>query len=193
MNESTDIAHRVAALEALLTQKGLVTEDQLDSMVARYEQQVGPLNGAKLVAKAWVDPSFKESLLSDATAVIKAWDLQGGQVDKLVVKENTPSVHNVVVCTLCSCYPWAVLGLPPKWYKSPEYRARVVVEPRTVLSEMGLDLKDDVEIRVWDSSAEIRYLVLPERPEGTTHLDETALADLVSRDAMIGVAQVHTP
>ena len=193
MNESTDIAHRVAALEALLTQKGLVTEDQLDSMVARYEQQVGPLNGAKLVAKAWVDPAFKERLLSDATAVIKAWDLQGGQVDKLVVKENTPSVHNVVVCTLCSCYPWAVLGLPPKWYKSPEYRARVVVEPRTVLSEMGLNLKDDVEIRVWDSSAEIRYLVLPERPEGTTHLDETALADLVSRDAMIGVAQVHTP
>ncbi|MGA1102423.1 MAG: nitrile hydratase subunit alpha [Pseudomonadales bacterium] len=193
MNESTDIAHRVAALEALLTQKGLVTEDQLDSMVARYEQQVGPLNGAKLVAKAWVDPAFKERLLSDATAVIKAWDLQGGQVDKLVVKENTPSVHNVVVCTLCSCYPWAVLGLPPKWYKSPEYRARVVVEPRTVLSEMGLDLKDDVEIRVWDSSAEIRYLVLPERPEGTTHLDETALADLVSRDAMIGVAQVDTP
>ena len=193
MNESTDIAHRVAALEALLTQKGLVTEDQLDSMVARYEQQVGPLNGAKLVAKAWVDPAFKERLLSDATAVIKAWDLQGGQVDKLVVKENTPSVHNVVVCTLCSCYPWAVLGLPPKWYKSPEYRARVVIEPRTVLSEMGLDLKDDVEIRVWDSSAEIRYLVLPERPEGTTHLDETALADLVSRDAMIGVAQVDTP
>jgi len=193
MNESTNIAHRVAALEALLTQKGLVTEDQLDSMVARYEQQVGPLNGAKLVAKAWVDPTFKERLLSDATAVIKAWDLQGGQVDKLVVKENTPSVHNVVVCTLCSCYPWAVLGLPPKWYKSPEYRARVVVEPRTVLSEMGLNLKDDVEIRVWDSSAEIRYLVLPERPEGTTHLDETALADLVSRDAMIGVAQVDTP
>jgi len=193
MNESTNIAHRVAALESLLTQKGLVTEDQLDSMVARYEQQVGPLNGAKLVAKAWVDPAFKERLLSDATAVIKAWDLQGGQVDKLVVKENTPSVHNVVVCTLCSCYPWAVLGLPPKWYKSPEYRARVVVEPRTVLSEMGLDLKDDVEIRVWDSSAEIRYLVLPERPEGTTHLDETALADLVSRDAMIGVAQVDTP
>ena len=193
MNESTDIAHRVAALEALLTQKGLVTEDQLDSMVARYEQQVGPLNGAKLVAKAWVDPAFKERLLSDATAVIKAWDLQGGQVDKLVVKENTPSVHNVVVCTLCSCYPWAVLGLPPKWYKSPEYRARVVIEPRTVLSEMGLNLKDDVEIRVWDSSAEIRYLVLPERPEGTTHLDETALADLVSRDAMIGVAQVGTP
>ena len=193
MNESTNIAHRVAALEALLTQKGLVTEDQLDSMVARYEQQVGPLNGAKLVAKAWVDPTFKERLLSDATAVIKAWDLQGGQVDKLVVKENTPSVHNVVVCTLCSCYPWAVLGLPPKWYKSPEYRARVVVEPRTVLSEMGLHLKDDVEIRVWDSSAEIRYLVLPERPEGTTHLDETALADLVSRDAMIGVAQVDTP
>jgi len=193
MNESTNIAHRVAALEALLTQKGLVTEDQLDSMVARYEQQVGPLNGAKLVAKAWVDPTFKERLLSDATSVIKAWDLQGGQVDKLVVKENTPSVHNVVVCTLCSCYPWAVLGLPPKWYKSPEYRARVVVEPRTVLSEMGLDLKDDVEIRVWDSSAEIRYMVLPERPEGTTHLDETALADLVSRDAMIGVAQVDTP
>jgi len=193
MNESTNIAHRVAALEALLTEKGLVTEDQLDSMVARYEQQVGPLNGAKLVAKAWVDPTFKERLLSDATAVIKAWDLQGGQVDKLVVKENTPSVHNVVVCTLCSCYPWAVLGLPPKWYKSPEYRARVVVEPRTVLSEMGLNLKDDVEIRVWDSSAEIRYLVLPERPEGTTHLDETALADLVSRDAMIGVAQVDTP
>jgi len=193
MNESTNIAHRVAALEALLTQKGLVTEDQLDSMVARYEQQVGPLNGAKLVAKAWVDPTFKERLLSDATAVIKAWDLQGGQVDKLVVKENTPSVHNVVVCTLCSCYPWAVLGLPPKWYKSPEYRARVVFEPRTVLSEMGLDLNDDVEIRVWDSSAEIRYLVLPERPEGTTHLDETALADLVSRDAMIGVSQVHTP
>lgn len=191
MTKTPTIADRVEALEALLTQKGIVTSEQLDSIVARYADQVGPLNGARLIARAWTDPEFKARLLIDATSVVQEWKLEGGQVDRLIVKENTPSIHNVVVCTLCSCYPWAILGLPPKWYKSPEYRSRIVVEPRTVLGEMGLQLDEKTEIRVWDSSAEIRYLVLPEQPPETVGLPEGELTALISRDAMIGVARVE--
>ncbi len=191
MTKTPTIADRVEALEALLTQKGIVTSEQLDSIVARYADQVGPLNGARLIARAWTDPEFKARLLIDATSVVQEWKLEGGQVDRLIVKENTPSIHNVVVCTLCSCYPWAILGLPPKWYKSPEYRSRIVVEPRTVLGEMGLQLDESTEIRVWDSSAEVRYLVLPEQPPETVGLPEGELTALISRDAMIGVARVE--
>ena len=191
MTKTPTIADRVEALEALLTQKGIVTSEQLDSIVARYADQVGPLNGARLIARAWTDPEFKARLLIDATSVVQEWKLEGGQVDRLIVKENTASIHNVVVCTLCSCYPWAILGLPPKWYKSPEYRSRIVVEPRTVLGEMGLQLDEKTEIRVWDSSAEVRYLVLPEQPPETVGLPEGELTALISRDAMIGVARVE--
>ena len=191
MTKTPTIADRVEALEALLTRKGIVTSEQLDSIVARYADQVGPLNGARLIAKAWTDPEFKARLLIDATSVVQEWKLEGGQVDRLIVKENTASIHNVVVCTLCSCYPWAILGLPPKWYKSPEYRSRIVVEPRTVLGEMGLQLDEGTEIRVWDSSAEVRYLVLPEQPSETVGLPEGELTALISRDAMIGVARVE--
>ena len=191
MTKTPTIADRVEALEALLTQKGIVTSEQLDSIVARYADQVGPLNGARLIARAWTDPEFKARLLDDATSVVQEWKLEGGQVDRLIVKENTASIHNVVVCTLCSCYPWAILGLPPKWYKSPEYRSRIVIEPRTVLGEMGLQLDEGTEIRVWDSSAEVRYLVLPEQPSETVGLPEGELTALISRDAMIGVARVE--
>ncbi|MEK9589479.1 MAG: nitrile hydratase subunit alpha [Gammaproteobacteria bacterium] len=191
MTKTPTIADRVEALEALLTQKGIVTSEQLDSIVARYADQVGPLNGARLIARAWTDAEFKARLLIDATSVVQEWKLEGGQVDRLIVKENTASIHNVVVCTLCSCYPWAILGLPPKWYKSPEYRSRIVVEPRTVLGEMGLQLDESTEIRVWDSSAEVRYLVLPEQPPETVGLPEGELTALISRDAMIGVARVE--
>ncbi|MEK9889874.1 MAG: nitrile hydratase subunit alpha [Gammaproteobacteria bacterium] len=191
MTKTPTIADRVEALEALLTRKGIVTSEQLDSIVARYADQVGPLNGARLIARAWTDPEFKARLLIDATSVVQEWKLEGGQVDRLIVKENTASIHNVVVCTLCSCYPWAILGLPPKWYKSPEYRSRIVVEPRTVLGEMGLQLDEGTEIRVWDSSAEVRYLVLPEQPSETVGLPEGELTALISRDAMIGVARVE--
>ena len=191
MTNTPTIADRVEALEALLTRKGIVTSEQLDSIVARYADQVGPLNGARLIARAWTDPEFKARLLIDATSVVQEWKLEGGQVDRLIVKENTASIHNVVVCTLCSCYPWAILGLPPKWYKSPEYRSRIVDEPRTVLGEMGLQLDDGTEIRVWDSSAEVRYLVLPEQPSETVGLPEGELTALISRDAMIGVARVE--
>ena len=191
MTKTPTIADRVEALEALLTRKGIVTSEQLDSIVARYADQVGPLNGARLIARAWTDPEFKARLLIDATSVVQEWKLEDGQVDRLIVKENTASIHNVVVCTLCSCYPWAILGLPPKWYKSPEYRSRIVVEPRTVLGEMGLQLDEGTEIRVWDSSAEVRYLVLPEQPSETVGLPEGELTALISRDAMIGVARVE--
>lgn len=191
MTKTPTIADRVEALEALLTRKGIVTSEQLDSIVARYADQVGPLNGARLIARAWTDPEFKARLLIDATSVVQEWKFEGGQVDRLIVKENTASIHNVVVCTLCSCYPWAILGLPPKWYKSPEYRSRIVVEPRTVLGEMGLQLDEGTEIRVWDSSAEVRYLVLPEQPSETVGLPEGELTALISRDAMIGVARVE--
>jgi nitrile hydratase len=187
------LTERVSRLEALLTEKGLVSRDALDKLVDLYENDLGPMNGAKVVARAWVDPSFKERLLENATAAIAELGFGGLQGEHMVVVENTAQVHNVVVCTLCSCYPWPVLGLPPAWYKEAAYRSRVVIDPRSVLAEFGTKLSDDVEVRVWDSSAEIRYLVLPERPENTEHLTESELAALVERDAMIGVAKVAAP
>lgn len=188
-HDHSDLATRVEALEALLIEKRLIDEKTVDQIIEHYETQVGPLNGAKVVARAWVDPAYKERLLENATKAVAELGFGGPQGEHLVVVENTPKMHNVVVCTLCSCYPWPVLGLPPAWYKSPAYRARVVREPRKVLREMGLDLAEDVEVRVWDSSSEVRYLVLPERPAGTESLDEEALGALVTRDSMIGVAK----
>jgi nitrile hydratase subunit alpha len=184
---------RTEALEQLLTERGLVTTDVMDGFIANYEKNVGPLNGAKVVAKAWTDPEYKERLLADGTAAIKELGFGGPQGEHIVVVENTPTRHNVTVCTLCSCYPWPVLGLPPSWYKDPAYRARMVREPRVVLSEMGLDLADDVEITVRDSSSEVRWLVLPERPAGTEQLSEEELVPLITRDAMVGVAKVVAP
>ena len=181
---------RTEAIEILLTEKKFLKPEDVDAVLTTFSEQVGPMNGAKLVARAWADPEFKQRLLSNATEVVEEYGFEGGQVDRLVVKECTDRVHHVVVCTLCSCYPWAVLGLPPSWYKDPGYRSRVVREPRKVLSEMGLNVPDRVDIKVWDSSAEIRYMVLPRRPPGTEHLDEKTLAEMVTRDAMIGVANV---
>ena len=180
---------RVKALESLLIAKGLISPDTLEKLATIYENDLGPMNGAKVVARAWVDPVYKQRLLTDATAAIAEMGFGGLQGEHIVVVENTPKVHNVVVCTLCSCYPWPVLGLPPVWYKSAPYRSRMVIEPRGVLREFGLDLDESVEIRVWDSSAEIRYMVLPERPSGTEHMSEEELAALVTRDMMIGVAR----
>jgi nitrile hydratase len=188
-HELDDPAVRVEAVEALLVEKGLVDPTVVDKLIEHYETNVGPLNGAKVVARAWTDPAYRERLLGDATGAVAEFGFGGPEGQLMIAVENTPTVHNVVVCTLCSCYPWPVLGLPPAWYKSPEYRSRVVAEPRTVLAEMGLDLPGDVRIRVWDSSAEARYLVLPERPSGTSDLDALELAKLVTRDAMIGVAR----
>jgi nitrile hydratase len=180
---------RARALEELLTEKGIVQPEVLDAVVSAYEHDIGPMNGAKVVARAWVDPEYRRRLLADGTAAIAELGFGGPQGEHMVVVENTPTVHNVVVCTLCSCYPWPVLGLPPTWYKSPAYRARMVREPRVLLREMGLDLPEHIEIRVWDSSAEIRYLVLPERPAGAENLGEEQLAARVTRDAMIGTAR----
>ena len=188
-HDNADLATRVEALEALLLEKDLIDAKTVDQIIEHYETNVGPLNGAKVVARAWVDPAYKKRLLENATKAAAELGFGGPQGEHLVAVENTPEVHNVVVCTLCSCYPWPVLGLPPNWYKSPEYRSRVVREPRNVLSEMGLELPEEVEVRVWDSSSEVRYLVLPERPAGTESLDEAELAALVSRDSMIGVAK----
>ena len=188
------VVHRVRALESLLIEKGLLSTELVDKVVQTYEKDVGPVNGAKVVARAWVDPAYKQRLLTDGTAAIAELGFTGrGGGDKMVVYENTPAVHNMVVCTLCSCYPWIVLGLPPVWYKSPAYRSRAVLEPRKVLAEFGVELPPDTEIRVWDSSAEIRYMVLPLRPEGTEGLSEAELAALVTRDAMIGVALCQAP
>jgi nitrile hydratase len=180
---------RAAALEALLTEKGLVTAEFIDALVSAYANDIGPMNGAKVVARAWVDDDYRRRLLADGTAAIAELGFGGPEGEHLVAVENTPGVHNVIVCTLCSCYPWPVLGLPPNWYKSPPYRARMVREPRVVLAEMGLDLPKSTSIRVWDSSAEVRYLVLPERPAGSEGMSDEELAGLVSRDAMIGVAR----
>ncbi len=188
-----EVALRVEALESLLEEKGLVQGAAIDAVVELYERDVGPLNGARVVARAWADPEYKARLLADATAAIAEFGFGGAQSEHMVVVENTLRVHNVVVCTLCSCYPWAVLGLPPTWYKSPPYRSRVVREPRKLLGEMGLELPEDVEIRVWDSSAEVRYLVLPERPQGTGGLSQDDLSALVTRDSMIGVARPEAP
>ncbi|WP_433273592.1 nitrile hydratase subunit alpha [Pseudonocardia xinjiangensis] len=184
---------RTEALEQLLTERGLIDPNVMDKLITEYETTVGPLNGAKVVAKAWTDPEYRQWLLADGTAAIRELGFIGRQGEHIVVVENTATTHNVVVCTLCSCYPWSVLGLPPSWYKDPAYRARVVREPRTVLSEMGLELADDVQIRVHDSSSEVRWLVLPERPAGTEGLTEDELVPLVSRDAMVGVAKVSAP
>lgn len=183
-----DVAARVAAIEALLVAKGLVTTDAIDAVVATYESDIGPLRGARVVARAWRDPAFRARLLADGTAAVAELGITGLRGEHLVVVENSPEVHNVVVCTLCSCYPWPVLGLPPAWYKSSEYRARMVIEPRAVLAEFGLQIGDDVELVVWDSNAETRYMVLPERPAGTEGLGEDELAALVTRDSMVGVA-----
>ena len=186
-------AARAMALESLLVEKGLIASDVVDALVRTYEQDIGPLNGAKVVARAWVDPAYKRRLLAHGTAAIAELGYSGAQGAEMVMLENTPTVHNMVVCTLCSCYPWPVLGLPPTWYKSAAYRSRAVIEPRGVLRELGLDLDESVEIRVWDSTAEVRYLVLPERPSGTEGWSETELATLVTRDAMIGVGLARTP
>lgn len=186
----SDMTLRVKALESLLVEKGIVDPAALDAIIETYEHKVGPRNGARIVARAWRDPAYKARLLEDATAAIAELSYGGRQGEHMIVVENTPKVHNLVVCTLCSCYPWPVLGLPPVWYKSAPYRSRAVIDPKGVLAEFGLALPDDVEIRVWDSTAEIRYLVLPERPPGTEALNEEALAELVTRDSMIGVARV---
>jgi nitrile hydratase len=181
---------RTEALEQLLVERGLVDPQVMDTFIKTYEKDVGPLNGAQVVAKAWTDPEFKQRLLDDGTGAIAELGFKGPQGEHLVVVENSDEVHNVVVCTLCSCYPWPLLGLPPAWYKDPAYRSRVVREPRTVLAEMGLELPKDTEITVWDSSSEVRFFVLPQRPPGTEKLSEVELAALVTRDAMVGVAQV---
>jgi nitrile hydratase len=184
---------RVKALESLLVEKGLVDPAALHAIIDMYERQVGPRNGARVVARAWSDPAYKARLLEDATAAILEMGFSGAQGEHMVALENTPTVHNMVVCTLCSCYPWPVLGLPPVWYKSSPYRSRAVIDPRGVLREFGLELPAEVEVRVWDSTSEVRYLVIPERPPGTEGMNEDQLAALVSRDAMIGVANVAAP
>jgi nitrile hydratase subunit alpha len=186
----SDPTLRVKALESLLVEKGLVDPAALDALIDTYEHKVGPRNGAQVVAKAWVDPAYKKRLLADATNAIAELGYGGRQGEHMVVVENTPKIHNLVVCTLCSCYPWSVLGLPPVWYKSAPYRSRAVIDPRGVLREFGVDLPQDTEVRVWDSTAELRYLVLPERPADTEKLSEEQLAALVTRDAMVGVGKV---
>ena len=186
----SDPALRVKALESLLVAKGLVDRAALDELIDTYEHKVGPRNGARVVARAWTDFDYKRRLLANADAAISELGYGGMQGEHMVVVENTATVHNVVVCTLCSCYPWPVLGLPPVWYKSAPYRSRSVIDPRGVLREFGLDLGEDVEVRVWDSTAELRYLVLPERPAKTETLTEVELATLVTRDSMVGVAKV---
>jgi nitrile hydratase len=186
-----EVELRVRALESLLVDKGLVDPASLDAIIDTYETKVGPRNGAKVVAHAWVDPDYRRRLLEDGTAAVAEFGFVGRQSEKIVVVENTPKVHNLVVCTLCSCYPWAVLGLPPVWYKSAPYRSRAVIDPRGVLSEMGVNVPADAEVRVWDSTSEIRYLVLPERPAGTEKMTEDELAAIVTRDSMIGVAKVQ--
>ncbi|MGH9002050.1 MAG: nitrile hydratase subunit alpha [Acidimicrobiia bacterium] len=184
---------RTEALEAILTERRLVDPAVLDKFISMYENDVGPLNGAKVVAKAWTDPEYKERLLADGTAAIAELGYKGPQGECIKVVENTPTLHHMIVCTLCSCYPWPVLGLPPSWYKDPAYRARAVREPRALLAEFGLVLGDDVEIRVFDSSSEVRFMVLPERPEGSEDMSEEELTRLVTRDAMTGIAKVALP
>lgn len=189
----SDPALRTKALESLLVEKGLVDPAALDALVDAYENKIGPRNGARIVARAWVDPDYKQRLLEDGAKAIAELGYMGAQGEHMIVVENTPAVHNLIVCTLCSCYPWPVLGLPPVWYKSAPYRSRAVIDPRGVLREFGLQLAEDVEVRVWDSTAEIRYLVLPERPVGTEGMSEEELAGLVTRDSMIGVSKVSAP
>jgi nitrile hydratase len=185
----SDLTLRVKALESLLVEKGLVDPAALDALVDAFENKIGPRNGARVVARAWSDPAYKSRLLSDAPSALAELGFSSHQGEHMVVLENTPKVHNLVVCTLCSCYPWPVLGLPPVWYKSAPYRSRAVIDPRGVLTEFGVRLPEDVEVRVWDSTAELRYIVLPERPAGTENFTEDQLAELVSRDSMIGVSR----
>ena len=192
-NHDDELAVRAAALEAVLVEMGLLTTDQVDAIVERYERDLGPQNGARVVARAWVDPAYRERLLADGASAIRELGYGGFEGDTIVAVENTRDVHNLVVCTLCSCYPWPVLGLPPTWYKSPAYRARAVAEPRAVLREFGVELAPETEIRVWDSTSEVRYLVLPERPAGTDGLGEDDLAALVTRDSMIGAGRALSP
>jgi nitrile hydratase len=191
-HDESAVEHRTRALESLLVEKGFVTTEAIDRTLERVEQDIGPLLGARVVARAWVDPAFKARLLEDAPAALEEIGIDPGGT-RLVVVENSPEVHNVVCCTLCSCYPWKLLGLPPTWYKSPPYRSRVVIDPRGVLGEFGLHVPESVEVRVWDSTSDCRYMVLPERPPGTESLGEEELVALVSRDAMVGVARVEVP
>ena len=184
---------RTKALESLLVEKGYVTTDAIDALVKTYEEDIGPMNGARVVARAWVEQEYKARLLQDGTRAIAELGFQGAEGSEIVVLENTANVHNAVVCTLCSCYPWPVLGLPPTWYKSFAYRSRMVIEPREVLKEFGLDVEESIEVRVWDSNAEIRYMVLPERPSGTEGMGEDELSELVTRDSMVGVAKARMP
>jgi nitrile hydratase len=188
-----DLAVRAAALEAVLVEKGLVTTDQVDAIVERYERDLGPQNGARAVARAWVDPAYRERLFEDGASAIRELGYGGFEGDTIVAVENTQDVHNLVVCTLCSCYPWPVLGLPPTWYKSPAYRARAVAEPRSVLREFGIELPPETALRVWDSTSEVRYLVVPQRPGGTEGMSEDELATLVTRDSMIGAGRALSP
>jgi nitrile hydratase subunit alpha len=189
----SDLTLRTKSLESLMVEKGLVDPAALDVMVDAYEHKIGPRNGARVIARAWVDPAYKRRLLADGSAALKEMGYGGTQGEDTLVVENTPRVHNLVVCTLCSCYPWPLLGLPPVWYKSAPYRSRAVIDPRGVLAEFGVTLADDIEVRVWDSTAELRYLVMPERPAGSEQMGEEALAALVTRDAMIGVAKAALP
>ena len=189
----SDTAMRVKALETLLAEKGLLDPAAIDALVETYETRIGPRNGAKVVARAWTDPDYRKRLLEDGTAAIAELGFSGVQGEDMIVVENTDEVHNLVTCTLCSCYPWPTLGLPPIWYKSAPFRARSVIDPRGVLEEFGVELSDDVEVRVWDSNAELRYLVLPQQPAGTEGMSEDALAALVTRDCMIGTALVEAP
>ncbi|WP_299880547.1 nitrile hydratase subunit alpha [uncultured Sulfitobacter sp.] len=189
----SDPALRVKALETLLTRKGLVDPAALDEIIDTYENRIGPRNGARVVARAWMDPAFHAALMEDATAVVSDMGYYGRQGEHMVAVQNTDAVHNMVVCTLCSCYPWPLLGIPPGWYKSDAYRARAVREPRRVLADFGVTLPEETAVRVWDSTAEVRYLVIPKRPEGTDGMEEAALMDLVSRDSMIGTALAGKP
>jgi nitrile hydratase len=184
----TDPAARAAALEAVLVEKGLVSTDAIDAVVEHYERELGPQHGARVVARAWVDPDYRERLLADGTAAVRELGIEGAELNTLVAVENGAGVHNLVVCTLCSCYPWPLLGLPPKWYKEPAYRARAVAEPRAVLREFGLELPPETDVRVWDSTSEVRYLVVPERPAGSEGAGEEELAARVTRDGMVGTA-----
>jgi nitrile hydratase subunit alpha len=186
------VEDRARALESLLVEKGLVESEEIDRYLARVESDIGPMLGARVAAHAWVDASFKDRLLKDASAAIQEIGIDPGP-NPIVVVESTPEVHNVVCCTLCSCYPWRLMGLPPTWYKSPAYRSRIVIDPRGVLREFDLDIDEDVEVRVWDSTSDCRYMVLPERPAGTEHMTEDELVELISRDALVGVARVMVP
>lgn len=196
MSSATQKDHhtlRTKAIESLMIEKGVLTEGMVDAAISTYENDIGPMRGARVVARAWVDGDYRRRLLDDATPALRELGIEGFAAQRVVAVENTPAVHNLIVCTLCSCYPWAVLGLPPRWFKSPEYRGRVVREPRAVLREFGVELGDNVEVRVWDSSSEVRYLVIPERPAGTDGLSEDELAELVTRDSMIGTGLASEP